>query len=86
MTHFTLQIDPLRGPLLNAGVGVSEGREAALKAAGLPVPPIVVFRALVDTGASCTAIDPDILAPLGLSSTGPYVHAVLWSEVNHKIQ
>jgi hypothetical protein len=71
VSHFTLQIDVGLGPLLTANIGVSEGREAALKAAGQPVPTLIVLRAMVDTGASCTCVDPDLLAPLGLSTTGP---------------
>lgn len=70
MTHFTLQIQGL-GPLVKASIGVSAGREAALKAAGQPVPSFVHVTALIDTGASCTCVDPTMLAPLGLSSTGP---------------
>jgi Aspartyl protease len=53
------------------GIGVSEGRETALKAAGLPIPAVIRVSALLDTGASCTCVDPSVLAPLGLSTTGP---------------
>lgn len=47
MSHFTLQFDQGLGPLLVANIGVSEGREAALTAAGQPVPKLVTLRALV---------------------------------------
>ena len=69
MTHFTNQIDPA-GPILRVGVAVSAVRATALGAAGQTVPTPVFIRALVDTGASCTCIDPKILAQLNLSPTG----------------
>jgi hypothetical protein len=66
---FSLQVQPL-GPLLSAVVGVSEAREEALRQMGQPVPPLVPIRALIDTGASCTCLDPSVLATLKLSPTG----------------
>lgn len=69
MPHFTLSIDAA-GPVLNAGVAVSEGRRNALAAAGQNIPPIQPVRALVDTGASFTSIDPQVLAALNLTPTG----------------
>lgn len=53
-----------------ASVHVSEGRRNALEAAGEPIPNPRVIRALVDTGASHTSIEPSILADLGLTPTG----------------
>ena len=71
MPYFTRPVDPTTGSLLLiASVGVSAPRQAALKAAGHPIPPRVRVEALVDTGASCTCVDPSILAQLGLSPTG----------------
>jgi len=67
--HFTLQISS-EGPTLNASVGVSQPRAAALKNAGQPIPKLMSVRALVDTGASCTCIDPSILTELNLTPTG----------------
>lgn len=49
---------------------VSEPRRKALLDANQPIPPNQTIVALVDTGASCTCIDPDVLAPLGLTPTG----------------
>ncbi len=49
---------------------MSTARAVALRAAKQPVPDGVVTRALVDTGASCTCIDPTVLAQLNLSATG----------------
>ena len=69
MPHFTMPIGP-EGPLLNAVVAVSEPKKQALEAAGLPVPPQVVIRALVDTGASCCLLDPSVVTSLGLTPTG----------------
>jgi hypothetical protein len=69
MSVFTLQIGP-NGPELNALVGVSAGRESALQSAGQPVPQLQQIRALVDTGASCTCVDPSVLQALQLTPTG----------------
>lgn len=69
MPHFTLNIEP-NGPIVNAGVSVSEGRRAALIAAGQPVPVMRTIRALVDTGASFTSIEPSVLQALNLTPTG----------------
>jgi hypothetical protein len=69
MSHFTLQIEA-HGPILNAGVLVSEPRAAALKAAGQAIPQMVPIRALVDTGAGCTCVDPTVLSSLRLTPTG----------------
>ena len=49
---------------------VSQPRSQAVIAAGQSVPSPLVIRALVDTGASCTCIDPNVLKSLGLSPTG----------------
>lgn len=56
--------------MLTAYVGVSQSRSVALKAAQQPVPTIQVIQALVDTGASCTCIDPSVISALQLSPTG----------------
>ena len=69
MPHFTLSID-VAGPVVNAGVAVSEGRRNALAAAGQAIPAMQYIRALVDTGASFTSIDPQVLAALNLTPTG----------------
>lgn len=69
MPHFTLQITQ-QGALLNAFIGVSQSREAALKQEGKPVPNAIQVRALLDTGASITVIDPSVLHQLSLTPTG----------------
>lgn len=69
MPHFTLSIGP-DGPMLDAVVAVSEGRGLSLQAANQPLPSPVKIRALLDTGASCTCVDPSVPAALGLTPTG----------------
>lgn len=69
MPHFTLQIGA-EGPVLSAIVTVSEARAAALRRAGQPIPDPVPIRALLDTGASCTCIDPIVIDALELTPTG----------------
>ena len=69
MSHFTLQIGS-EGPVLNALIGVSQARAEMLTKKNQPVPNAVPIRALVDTGASCTCIDPVVFAALGLTPTG----------------
>jgi Aspartyl protease len=51
-------------------VAPSAPRLLALQAQGLPAPSPQNIRALVDSGASCTCIDPTVLAALGLQATG----------------
>jgi hypothetical protein len=70
--HFTLQNSP-QGPLLTAYIGVSEARRNALTAAGQAVPALQQIRALVDTGASGTCVDPSVLQALSLTPTGSTV-------------
>ena len=69
MPHFTLPIGPT-GPVLQAVVGVSQARQAALSSAKQPIPQGQQIWALVDTGASCTCLDPTVLQALGLPPTG----------------
>lgn len=69
MPHFSIQIGP-GGALLDAVIGVSAARLAALTTASQPIPTAQRVRALLDTGASCTCVDPTVLAALGIPSTG----------------
>ena len=69
MPHFTLQILP-GGPLLTAVATVSEPRRDALTTAEQPLPAPQRITALLDTGASCTNIDPSVLTALNLPPTG----------------
>lgn len=70
MPHFTLAIDAAAGPVISALVHVSEGRQTALQSQGQAIPVPRVIRALVDTGASFTSIEPEVLQALGLTPTG----------------
>jgi hypothetical protein len=70
VAQFTLQIDPANGPVLTVVIGVSVARGDALMTAGRPVPAGISARALIDTGASCTCVDPSILVKLALTPTG----------------
>ena len=65
MPHFTLPVTP-NGPLLDAYINVSEARGTALQAAGQPIPNPQKIRALLDTGASHTCLDPSVLVALGI--------------------
>jgi hypothetical protein len=65
MPHVTLDIERA-GPIVRVGVGVSQARRDLLSAAGQNPPLLQSANALVDTGASSSAIDPSILSPLGL--------------------
>ena len=69
MPHFTLPLDE-KGPLLNAVVEVSGARSELLRSLGQNVPRRVVVRALVDTGASVTCIDPQVMKRLGITPRG----------------
>jgi hypothetical protein len=69
MPLFTLQLTA-QGPIMTAFVGVSGARRAALLAAKQDIPTPVQIRALVDTGASGTCVDPSVLQSLGLTPTG----------------
>ena len=58
------------GPLLVAHINISMPRMHALTAAGQPLPAGATGTFLLDTGATCTCVDPGLLAPLGLQPTG----------------
>jgi len=67
--HLSGQVTPW-GPLINVVVGVSGPRQQALVLASQPIPPGIVAKLVVDTGASLTSIDSTILAQLALPPTG----------------
>lgn len=56
--------------MLDAYVGVSQARNTALQLAKQRIPTPEKIRALLDTGASCTCIDPSVLKALGIPPTG----------------
>lgn len=67
MPYITLQVTQ-EGLVCSAFLGVSEPYRHALTLAGTPVPAPVPVRAMIDTGASCTCVDPTIIAPLNLTA------------------
>jgi hypothetical protein len=58
------------GPVVNAYIGVSLARFAALTDDGQEPPPPILIHALIDTGASCSCIEPSILEALHLTPIG----------------
>ncbi len=56
--------------MLTAYLGVSQARRAALIAANQPIPLLQQITSLIDTGASCTSVDPSVIAALNLQPTG----------------
>lgn len=56
--------------MITVRIGVSVPRFNALKSSGLPIPSHVTMRLLIDTGATCVALDQTAIAPLGLAPTG----------------
>ncbi|HEX8342901.1 MAG TPA: retropepsin-like aspartic protease [Tepidisphaeraceae bacterium] len=69
MPHLTLSVGDA-GPVIDLYVGVSEHRKTALTTAGQPIPPMVLIRGLIDTGASGVVIDTTHLEALSLTPTG----------------
>lgn len=69
MPHFLLS-HATGGPIIDVVITVSAPRYQVLQAAGLHIPAPQPCKALVDTGASHTTIDPVITQALGLSATG----------------
>jgi predicted aspartyl protease len=70
MAYFTRQVAPNGALIVNAVIGVSQARRNALVQAGQPVANAVPIQALIDTGASCTMVDPTVLQQLNLTATG----------------
>jgi hypothetical protein len=69
MPHIDAQIGP-DGPIIDVGIGVSIYRLGVLRSNNQSAPQPVIARALIDTGASGTAIDRSLVASLGLVPTG----------------
>jgi len=58
------------GPLIEVRIGLTTAAEAANNAAGTPIPTPVRGTAMVDTGASHSAVRAGLLGPLGLHPVG----------------
>ncbi|HXT57050.1 MAG TPA: aspartyl protease family protein [Pirellulales bacterium] len=72
------------GPLVECAVGVSESRRAALEAVNQAVPSFMRIRALIDTGASMTAVDPSVIEHLQLVPTGSgQIHTASSGDIPH---
>jgi hypothetical protein len=69
MPHFLLQTSP-QGLIVQAAVMLSHARREALTEAGQQLPAPQYLAAMLDTGASISAIDPNALSALGLTPTG----------------
>jgi hypothetical protein len=69
MPYLTLQNSP-GGPIVDLLVNISAARAQALKSANQAAPQGIQIRALLDTGASGTCIDPAVLTSLGLTPKG----------------
>jgi predicted aspartyl protease len=72
MPAFTGRMPDLqaRGPIIRVSIAVSAAAEAALTSAGQLAPTPVQVDALIDTGASLTAISQGIAQQLGLQPVG----------------
>lgn len=68
VAHFTRHLEG--GPFVNAVFHISEPRLHALLRAGLDPPSPVQGRALLDTGASCSCVDPEVTEGLSLEPRG----------------
>jgi len=69
LPHFSLTFTQ-GAPIINLVIGISGARSTALTAAGQALPPLQNVRALIDTGASVTCVDPMVFAALQLQPTG----------------
>jgi len=66
MPLLTLPLEP-QGAVINVGFAVSAPRQGAMRKAGVTVPSAVLVRALIDTGASCTCVDPAVIKELSIN-------------------
>lgn len=58
------------GAILDVHVHISVPLLGQLNALGRTIPPPILVRGLIDTGASGTCLDPSVVAKLGLLPTG----------------
>lgn len=63
MPHLTLPNTPL-GPIIPVGVWFSESARASAETASSVK--MRIAQALIDTGASCSVVDPSLIEPLGI--------------------
>jgi len=67
--HFTLAFED-NGPCLNVLLSVSAARLNDPQKHGMDVPASISIRGLVDTVASCTSVEPDVIRAPGISPSG----------------
>lgn len=60
----------LRGPIVEASIGISEPLKKLRRSKGQDVPPDIPIQLLVDTGADTTTIAEMHMRSLGIESTG----------------
>lgn len=72
MPSFTSQVPDIRkvGPVCQVRIGVSEPATELLTQQGKPTPAPVEIMALIDTGASGTALKPEAIGQLRLTPRG----------------
>ena len=72
MPSFTCQVANLRrtGPVCQVRIGVSQAKADLLKQQNKPIPAPVEITALIDTGASGTAVKPEVIRQLQLTPRG----------------
>lgn len=58
------------GPIIEISIGVSIPRRDLLSSLGMPVSPPGTCKLLIDTGASCTCIDPWVIESLNIVPSG----------------
>ena len=85
MPILTLPLE-IGGAIIDVGFAVSGPRLNALKAANMPVPTPVIVRALVDTGASCTCLDPTVIAQLSLAPKADMRHKLPCNTTIQKLE
>lgn len=69
MPCVNLQILEL-GPVIDVLIHISAPRKVAMESAGLVTPNQVRSRLLIDTGASCTCLDEEVIKSLNLTPSG----------------
>lgn len=69
MPYLTIQASA-GGAMVDLAIGVSVPRSLILKQENKTIPSVAQVRGLIDTGASCTAVDPGVLRSLELVPTG----------------
>jgi predicted aspartyl protease len=69
MPHLSVPTKP-RGPVLDVTIAVSIPRQQNLHRSGFPIPTPFAARALIDTGATQTCVDPAVTLQLGLNPAG----------------